>query len=58
MPLEATAKYGVAVNVLTITPNHVRGWTYDLKKMYKSPNGTIRAILDGNIPCTDAVKWN
>ena len=46
---EATKKYGVAVKCATITPNHVRMEEYDLKKMYKSPNGTIRAILDGTV---------
>ena len=43
---EAAKKYGVAVKCATITPNHARMEEYDLKKMYKSPNGTIRAILD------------
>lgn len=46
---EATKKYGVAVKCATITPNHARMDEYDLKKMYKSPNGTIRAILDGTV---------
>ena len=46
---EATKKYGVAVKCATITPNHARMKEYDLKKMYKSPNGTIRAILDGTV---------
>ena len=46
---EATKKYGVAVKCATITPNHARMEEYDLKKMYKSPNGTIRAILDGTV---------
>lgn len=45
----ATKKYGVAVKCATITPNHARMKEYDLKKMYKSPNGTIRAAL--NISC-------
>ena len=45
----ATAKYGVAVKCATITPNADRVKEYDLKKMYKSPNGTIRAILDGTV---------
>ena len=45
----ATKKYGVAVKCATITPNHARMSEYDLKKMYKSPNGTIRAILDGTV---------
>ena len=43
----ATLKYGVAVKCATITPNAARVEEYDLKKMYKSPNGTIRAILNG-----------
>ena len=43
----ATKKYGVAVKCATITPNKARMSEYNLKKMYKSPNGTIRAILDG-----------
>ena len=42
---EATKKYGVAVKCATITPNAARVKEYDLKEMYKSPNGTIRAIL-------------
>ena len=46
---EAAKKYGVAVKCATITPNHARMEEYDLKKMYKSPNGTIRAILDGTV---------
>ena len=46
---EATRKYGVAVKCATITPNKARMEEYDLKKMYKSPNGTIRAILDGTV---------
>lgn len=46
---EATKKYGVAVKCATITPNQARMKEYDLKKMYKSPNGTIRAILDGTV---------
>ena len=46
---EATLKYGVAVKCATITPNQKRVEEYDLKKMYKSPNGTIRAILDGTV---------
>ena len=44
---EATKKYKVAVKCATITPNAARVKEYDLKEMYKSPNGTIRAILDG-----------
>lgn len=46
---EATKKYGVAVKCATITPNKARMSEYTLKKMYKSPNGTIRAILDGTV---------
>ncbi len=45
----ATLKYGVAVKCATITPNHQRVEEYNLKKMYKSPNGTIRAVLDGTV---------
>ncbi len=45
----ATLKYGVAVKCATITPNAQRVEEYNLKKMYKSPNGTIRAILDGTV---------
>ncbi len=45
----ATLKYGVAVKCATITPNAARVKEYDLKEMYKSPNGTIRAILDGTV---------
>ena len=46
---KATKKYGVAVKCATITPNAARMTEYDLKEMYKSPNGTIRAILDGTV---------
>ena len=46
---EATKKYGVAVKCATITPNAARMKEYDLKEMWKSPNGTIRAILDGTV---------
>ena len=46
---EATKKYGVAVKCATITPNAARMTEYDLKEMWKSPNGTIRAILDGTV---------
>ena len=46
---EATKKYGVAVKCATITPNQARMDEYQLKKMWKSPNGTIRAILDGTV---------
>ena len=46
---EATKKYGVAVKCATITPNAQRVEEYDLKQMWKSPNGTIRAILDGTV---------
>lgn len=46
---KATKKYGVAVKCATITPNAARMTEYNLKEMYKSPNGTIRAILDGTV---------
>ncbi|HIR46738.1 MAG TPA: NADP-dependent isocitrate dehydrogenase [Candidatus Caccousia avicola] len=46
---EATKKYGVAVKCATITPNAARVKEYDLHEMWKSPNGTIRAILDGTV---------
>ncbi len=46
---EATKKYGVAVKCATITPNAARMEEYNLKEMWKSPNGTIRAILDGTV---------
>ena len=46
---EATKKYGVAVKCATITPNAARVEEYHLKKMYKSPNATIRAALDGTV---------
>ena len=56
----ATLKYGVAVKCATITPNQQRVEEYNLKSMYKSPNGTIRAILDGTVfrapVIVDAVK--
>ncbi|MEL7568285.1 MAG: NADP-dependent isocitrate dehydrogenase [Dehalobacterium sp.] len=45
----ATKKYGVAVKCATITPNAQRMEEYNLKQMWKSPNGTIRAILDGTV---------
>ncbi len=45
----ATLKYGVAVKCATITPNAARMKEYNLKEMWKSPNGTIRAILDGTV---------
>ncbi len=45
----ATKKYGVAVKCATITPNKQRMSEYSLKEMWKSPNGTIRAILDGTV---------
>ena len=45
----ATLKYGVAVKCATITPNAARMTEYSLKEMWKSPNGTIRAILDGTV---------
>ncbi|MGN0353660.1 MAG: NADP-dependent isocitrate dehydrogenase [Muricoprocola sp.] len=46
---EATLKYGVAVKCATITPNAARMKEYNLREMWKSPNGTIRAILDGTV---------
>ena len=46
---EATMKYGVAVKCATITPNAARVEEYGLKEMWKSPNGTIRAMLDGTV---------
>ena len=45
----ATKKYGVAVKCATITPNAARMTEYNLKEMWKSPNGTIRALLDGTV---------
>lgn len=45
----ATKKYGVAVKCATITPNAARMDEYHLKQMWKSPNGTIRALLDGTV---------
>ena len=45
----ATKKYGVAVKCATITPNAARMSEYNLKEMWKSPNGTIRSILDGTV---------
>ena len=45
----ATKKYGVAVKCATITPNADRVVEYNLKQMWKSPNGTIRALLDGTV---------
>ena len=46
---EATKKYGIAVKCATITPNAARMTEYHLKEMWKSPNGTIRAALDGTV---------
>ena len=46
---EATKKYGVAVKCATITPNAARVEEYNLSEMWKSPNGTIRAALDGTV---------
>ena len=46
---EATKKYGVAVKCATITPNAQRMEEYHLHKMWNSPNGTIRAIMDGMV---------
>ncbi len=46
---EATRKYGVAVKCATITPNAARMSEYNLHQMWKSPNGTIRSLLDGTV---------
>ena len=46
---EATKRYGVAVKCATITPNAARVEEYGLRQMWKSPNGTIRALLDGTV---------
>ena len=46
---EANKKYGVSVKCATITPHQQRVEEYHLKKMWKSPNGTIRAVLDGTV---------
>ena len=46
---EATKKYGVAVKCATITPNAQRMTEYNLHQMWKSPNGTIRSLLDGTV---------
>ncbi len=46
---EATKEYGVAVKCATITPNRARQEEYNLKKLYKSPNATIRSMLDGTV---------
>ena len=48
-PLRATKRLGVAVKCATITPNAARVEEYGLKQMWKSPNGTIRALLDGTV---------
>ena len=55
---EATKKYGVAVKCATITPNAQRVEEYDLKQMWPSPNGTIRAILDGTVFRTPIIVKN
>jgi isocitrate dehydrogenase len=55
---EATKKYGVAVKCATITPNAQRVKEYDLKQMWKSPNGTIRSILDGTVFRTPIIVEN
>ena len=53
----ANKKYGVAVKCATITPNAARMTEYNLKEMWKSPNGTIRATHGRNgFPCTDRCK--
>lgn len=54
----ATKKYGVAVKCATITPNAQRVEEYNLKQMWKSPNGTIRAILDGTVFRTPIIVNN
>ena len=54
----ATKKYKVAVKCATITPNAARMTEYDLKEMWKSPNGTIRAILDGTVFRANRGKGN
>ncbi|MFA6727691.1 MAG: isocitrate/isopropylmalate family dehydrogenase, partial [Prevotella sp.] len=46
---DAALKYGVAVKCATITPNAQRMTEYHLHKMWKSPNGTIRSIMDGTV---------
>ncbi len=55
---EAAKKYGVAVKCATITPNAARMTEYDLKQMWKSPNGTIRSILDGTVFRTPIIVKN
>ncbi|MCM8711637.1 NADP-dependent isocitrate dehydrogenase [Clostridium sp. SYSU_GA19001] len=55
---EAIKKYGVGVKCATITPNADRVKEYNLKKMWKSPNGTIRAILDGTVFRTPIIVNN
>ncbi|KAF1085971.1 Isocitrate dehydrogenase (NADP) [Sporotomaculum syntrophicum] len=55
---EATKKYGVAVKCATITPNAQRVEEYNLKQMWPSPNGTIRAILDGTVFRTPIIAKN
>jgi isocitrate dehydrogenase len=55
---EATKKYGVAVKCATITPNAQRVEEYNLKQMWPSPNGTIRAILDGTVFRTPIIVKN
>ena len=53
---EATKRLGVAVKCATITPNAARMDEYDLKSMWKSPNGTIRALLDGKMCIRDSPR--
>ena len=55
---EATRKYGVAVKCATITPNKQRVEEYGLSEMWKSPNGTIRAMLDGTVFRTPIIVGN
>ena len=54
----AIKKYGVGVKCATITPNAARVKEYNLKEMWKSPNGTIRAILDGTVFRTPIIVKN
>lgn len=54
----AIKKYGVGVKCATITPNAQRVQEYNLKKMWKSPNGTLRAILDGTVLRTPIIARN
>src|SRR5688500_11722832 len=53
---EATRKYGVAVKCATITPDEARVKEFGLKQMWRSPNGTIRKILDGTLRRTPIIR--